>query len=158
MNIIIRPESLLGRGGRRSEGDRLENRTPRRSWPSSCKGEGCQPLGVWNMPHRKGRSPRDRCHASTEGPSLCHLSKYSRSSNATKPSACFHEAGSRTRLRVPGIPPCRRKKAAPERPRHRGRSFSCLKFKNSSLSLSLLVVWLKNEFFFYLTSLIFNYK
>jgi len=156
MNIIIRPESLPGRGGRRSEGGRLGNKTPRRSWPSSCKGAGCQPLWVWNMPRRKGRSPRDRCHASTEGLSLCHLSKYSRSSNATEPSAGFHEAGSRTRLRVPGTPSCRRKKAAPEQSRHRGRSFSCLKYKNSSLPLSLLLVWLKNEFFFYLTDLIFN--
>ena len=130
MNIIIRSESLPGRGGRRSEGDRLGNKTPRRSWPSSCKGAGC--------------------HASTEGPSLCHLSKYSRSSNATEPSAGFREAGSRTRLQDPGIPPCRRKKTASEQPRHRGRSFSCLKYKNSSLPLSLLLVWLKNEFFFYL--------
>lgn len=39
MNIIIRPESSPGRGGRRSEGDRLGNKTPRRSWPSSCKEE-----------------------------------------------------------------------------------------------------------------------
>lgn len=147
MNIIIRPESLPGRGGRRSEGDRLGNKTPRRSWPSSCKGEGCQQLGVWNMPHRKGRSPRDRCHASTEGLSLCHLSKYSRSSNATEPSAGFHEAGSRTRLRVPGTPSCRRKKAAPEQSQRIGRSFSCYKYKNSSSfpwsSLSLV----KKRFF-----------
>ena len=140
MNNIIRSEASRGRGGRRSEGGRLGNKTPRRSWPSSCKEAGCQPLEVLNMPRRKGRSQRDRCH----------LSKYSRSSNATEPSAGFREAGSRTRLQDPGIPPCRRKKTASEQPRHRGRSFSCLKYKNSSLPLSLLLVWLKNEFFFYL--------
>ena len=132
MNIIIRSESSPVRGGRRSEGDRLGNKTPRRSWPSSCKGAGCQPLEVLNMPRRKGRSQKDRCHASTEGPSLCRPSKCCRSSNATKPSAGFREAVSRTRLQDPGIPPCRRKKAAPEQPRHRGRSFSCLEYKNSS--------------------------
>ena len=132
MNIIIRSESSPVRGGRRSEGDRPGNKTPRKSWPSSCKGEGCQPPGAWNMPRRKGRSQKDRCHASTEGPSLCRPSKCCRSSNATKPSAGFREAVSRTRLQDPGIPPCRRKKAAPEQPRHRGRSFSCLEYKNSS--------------------------
>ncbi len=127
MNIIIRSESLPGRGGRRSEGGRLGNKTPRRSWPSSCKEAGC--------------------HASTEGPSLCHLSKYSRSSNATEPSAGFREAGSRTRLQVPGIHPCRRKKAAPEQPRHRGRSFSCFKYKNSSSFLESSLSLVKKRFF-----------
>ena len=132
MNIIIRSESLLGRAGRKSEADRLGNKTPRKSWPSSCKGEGCQPPGAWNMPHQKERSPKDRCHASTEGPSLCRPSKYCRSSNATKPSAGFREAGSRTRLQVPIPLSGRRKKAAPEQSRSIGRSFSCYKYKNSS--------------------------
>ena len=94
MNIIIRSESSPDRGDLRPEGDRPGNKTSKKSWPSSCKGAGCQPLGVLNMPRRKGRSPRDRCHASTEGPSLCRPSKYSRSSNATKPSAGFREEGS----------------------------------------------------------------
>ena len=135
MNIIIRSESSPGRGGRRSEGGRLGNKTPRRSWPSSCKGEGCQPPGAWNMPRRKGRSQKDRCHASTEGPSLCRPSKCCRSSNATKPSAGFREAGSRTRIQAPIPLPGRRKKAAPEQSRRIGRSFSCYKYKNSSFSL-----------------------
>ena len=135
MNIIIRSESSPVRGDLRPEADRPGNKTPRRSWPSSCKEEGCQPPGAWNMPHQKERSPRDRCHASTEGPSLCHLSKYSRSSNATKPSAGFREAGSRTRLQVPIPLSGRRKKAAPEQSQRIGRSFSCYKYKNSSFSL-----------------------
>lgn len=135
MNIIIRSESSPVRGGRRSEGDRPGNKTPRKSWPSSCNGEGCQPPGAWNMPRRKGRSQKDRCHASTEGPSLCRPSKCCRSSNATKPSAGFREAGSRTRIQAPIPLPGRRKKAAPEQSRRIGRSFSCYKYKNSSFSL-----------------------
>lgn len=135
MNIIIRSESSPGRAGRKSEGGRLGNKTPRRFWPSSCKGAGCQRPGAWNMPHQKEKSPKDRCHASTEGPSLCRPSKYCRSSNATKPSAGFREAGSRTRLQVSIPLSGRRKKAAPEQSRRIGRSFSCYKYKNSSFSL-----------------------
>ena len=36
--------------------------------------------------------------------------------------------------------------------------FHALNIRILRLSLSLLLVWLKNEFFFYLTGLIFNYK
>lgn len=158
MNIIIRSESSLGRGGRRSEGDRLGNKTPRRSWPSSCKEEWCQPLGVWNMPRRKGRSPRDRCHASTEGPSLCHLSKYSRSSNATEPSAGFREAVQEPGFKFRALLPAAARKQRQNSRDTEDDPFHALNIRILRLSLSLLLVWLKNEFFFYLTGLLFNYK